>query len=111
MKLNQYLFARRALLIVAAPACAALGGCMTSTPIWDAHFGEAVKTVTQAQVIDPDAGAHNPSKPGIDGRAANSAMGQYQKSFDAPPATFTPFVIGVGSGAGGGGGGGGGGGQ
>lgn len=106
MKLNHYVFARRALVIVAAPACAALGGCMSSSPIWDAHFGEAVKTVTQAQVIDPDAGMHNPSKPGIDGRAANSAMGQYQKSFDSPPPTFTPLVIGVGNGGGGGGGGG-----
>ena len=106
MKVNRYLSARRALLIVMAPACAALGGCMTSTPIWDAHFGEAVKTVTQAQVIDPDAAMHNPSAPGIDGKAANSAMGQYQKSFDAPPPTFTPLVIGVGNGGGGGGGGG-----
>ncbi|CAB3668704.1 hypothetical protein [Trinickia soli] len=111
MKLNHHLFARRALVIVAAPACAALGGCMTSTPIWDAHFGEAVKTVTQAQVIDPDAAGRNPSTPGIDGKAANSAMGQYQKSFDSPPPTFTPFVIGVGSGNGGGGGGGASGGQ
>lgn len=107
MKLNQYLFARRALLIVAAPACAALGGCMSSTPIWDAHFGEAVRTVTQAQVIDPDAGAHNPSTVGIDGKAANSAMGQYQKSFETPPPTFTPLMIGVGTGGGGGNGGGG----
>lgn len=108
MKLNHSLFARRALLIVAAPACAALGGCLSSSPIWDAHFGEAVKTVTQAQIIDPDAAAHNPSRQGIDGKAANSAIGQYQKSFDAPPTTFTPFVIGVGSGGGGGGGAGGG---
>ncbi|MDG0025736.1 hypothetical protein [Trinickia sp. Y13] len=107
MKVNRYLFARRALFIVAAPACAALSGCMSSSPIWDAHFGEAVKTVTQAQVIDPDAGARNPSKPGIDGKAANSAMGQYQKSFDSPPTTFTPLVIGVGNGGGSGGGGGG----
>ncbi|MGN6082316.1 hypothetical protein [Trinickia sp.] len=105
MKLNQYLFARRALLIVAAPACAALGGCMTSTPIWDAHFGEAVRTVTQAQVIDPDAGTHHPSTAGIDGKAADSAMGQYQKSFETPPPTFTPLMIGVGTGGGGGGGG------
>lgn len=105
MKLNHYLVARRALVIVAAPACAALGGCMTSTPIWDAHFGEAVRTVTQAQIIDPNAGARNPSTPGIDGKAANSAMGMYQKSFEAPPQTFTPFVLGVGGGGGGGGGG------
>ncbi|MBU6488330.1 MAG: hypothetical protein KGQ57_10935 [Burkholderiales bacterium] len=109
MKVKHNLIARRAFLLVAAPACAALGGCMSSTPIWDAHFGEAVKTVTQAQVIDPDAGARNPSTPGIDGKAANSAMGQYQKSFDAPPPTFTPFVLGVGNGGGGGGGGSGGG--
>jgi hypothetical protein len=34
-------------------------------------------------------------------------MGQYQKSFDSPPTTFTPLVIGVGNGGGSGGGGGG----
>ncbi|RDU98605.1 hypothetical protein [Trinickia dinghuensis] len=103
MKATHYLFARRVLVIVAAPACVTLGGCMSSSPIWDAHFGEAVRTVTQAQVIDPDAGEHNPSKPGVDGKAANSAMGQYQKSFEAPPQTFTPLVLGVGNGGGGGG--------
>ena len=103
MNVNHYLFVRRALVIAAAPACAALGGCMSSSPIWDAHFGEAVRTVTQAQVIDAGAGARNPSAPGIDGKAANSAMGQYQKSFEAPPKTFTPLVLGVGTGGEGGG--------
>ncbi|PMS38665.1 hypothetical protein B0G57_102275 [Trinickia symbiotica] len=81
-----------------------LGGCMTSTPIWDAHFGEAVRAVTQAQIIDPQAGEHNPSTPGVDGKAAVSAMTTYNKSFDAPPPTVNQFVIGVGGGGGGGGG-------
>jgi hypothetical protein len=30
-------------------------------------------------------------------------MGQYQKSFEAPPKTFTPLVLGVGTGGEGGG--------
>jgi hypothetical protein len=100
MKLNHYVFARRALVIVAAPACAALGGCMSSSPIWDAHFGESVRTVMEAQIIDPEAGERNSSTQGIDGKAANSVMGMYQKSFEAPPPTFTPFVMSIGGGGG-----------
>jgi hypothetical protein len=102
MKLDRIVFARR--LLAFAVAAPLLGGCMTSTPIWDAHFGESVRTVMQAQIIDPHAGERNPSKPGIDGKAAVSSMGVYNKSFDTPPPTVNQFVIGIGGGGGGGGG-------
>jgi hypothetical protein len=92
MKLDRFSFVRRTLAF--ATASTLLGGCMTSTPIWDAHFGEAVRTVTQAQIIDPQAGERNPSTPGIDGKAAVSAMTTYNKSFDAPGPTVNQFVLG-----------------
>jgi hypothetical protein len=99
MKLEHLVFARRAALMV--PVCAALGGCMTSSPIWEAHFGEAVKADRQAQIIDPLAGEHAPSKPGIDGKSAAAAMALYDKSYVQPPTSASPFAIGVSNGSGG----------
>ncbi|MGV2290624.1 hypothetical protein AAHK20_18060 [Trinickia sp. YCB016] len=97
MKSTTLIFARRALLVV--PLTAALGGCLSSSPIWDAHFGEAERAVTQAQIIDPHAGEHNPSTPGLDGKAAASAMDAYEKSFQAPAPAANQFVIGISSGS------------
>ena len=97
MKLTTLLCAARAALIV--PVFAALGGCMTSTPIWDAHFGEAERAATQAQIIDPQAAEHTASPDGIDGKSAASAMTQYDKSFSQPSTNANPFVIGVSSGS------------
>lgn len=97
MKRQHIHYLRRTLALAAI--CAALGGCMTSTPIWDAHFGEALRAVTASQVIDPQAAERNPSKPGVDGTAAVSAMRTYDKSFVAPARTANPFVIGIGTGS------------
>jgi hypothetical protein len=97
MKLERFHLVRR--LALAVPLCAALGGCMTSSPIWEAHFGEAVRAATQAQIIDPHAGEHTPSTPGIDGNSAVSAMNQYDKSFAQPPTMANPFTIGVSTGS------------
>ncbi|RKP43814.1 hypothetical protein [Trinickia fusca] len=96
MKLDLIVFARRALAIV--PACALLGGCMSSSPIWDAHFGEAVTAIRQAQVIDANAGVNKPSADGIDGKTAVSTMAAYDKSYTTPAPPSYPFVIGIGSG-------------
>ena len=103
MKLEHLLITRRAalLLTLCATASVSLSGCMSSSPIWDAHVGDAVRTVTQMQIIDPHAGEHTPSTPGVDGKAAVAAQDQYVKSFQAPVTTFNPFVIGIGSSGGG----------
>lgn len=97
MKLDQINLLRRALIL--APFLGALGGCMSSSPIWDAHFGEAVRATTQAQILDPQAGERNPSTQGVNGSAAVSAMQRYDKSFAAPAQTTNPFVIGIGTGS------------
>ncbi|WP_434661944.1 hypothetical protein P5W99_03935 [Paraburkholderia sp. A3BS-1L] len=96
MKLDTFAFFRRALLI--APLGVALGGCMTSSPIWEAHFGEALHHSVQAQIIDPDAAMHVSSQPGVDGKAAAAAMDRYDKSFTQPPVSASPYTIGVSSG-------------
>ncbi len=104
MKVDRFFTLRRAAAL--AMATTLLGGCMTTTPIWDAHFGEAVRAIKQAQIIDPQAGERNPFVPGVDGKAAVSAMTTYNKSFRAPAPTVNQFVIGVGGGGNGGGNGG-----
>ncbi|MFD1557854.1 hypothetical protein ACFSHT_19855 [Paraburkholderia silviterrae] len=96
MKLETFAFFLRVLLI--APLGAALGGCMTSSPIWEAHFGEALHHSMQVQIIDPDAAMHVASQPGVDGKAAAAAMDRYDKSFEQPPASASPYAIGVSSG-------------
>ncbi|CAB3726770.1 hypothetical protein LMG22037_05234 [Paraburkholderia phenoliruptrix] len=87
-------FSRWAALLV--PACLTLNGCMSTTPDFDRHFGESVRSFTAAQIIDPDAATKNPSTPGVDGKAAVGAMANYSASFKAPPRTANAFVIGVG---------------
>lgn len=98
MKLEHLVLASRAALLLTLGA--ALGGCMTSTPVWDAHFGNAARTVSQMQIIDPHAGEHTPSTPGVDGKAAVAAQDAYDKSFQAAPTTPNAFVIGIGNGSG-----------
>jgi hypothetical protein len=98
MKLIHLVHIRRATLLL--PVCAALGGCMTSSPIWEAHFGEAVKADVQAQIIDPQAGEHVRSTPGIDGKAAAASMDIYDKSYVQPQPEASPMMD-VGSGSGG----------
>ncbi|OLL28059.1 hypothetical protein BTH42_29220 [Burkholderia sp. SRS-W-2-2016] len=99
MKLELVVITRRAALLatLAALAGGSLSGCMSSSPIWDAHVGDAVRTVTRMQIIDPHAGENNPSTPGVDGVAAVAAQEQYAKSFQTPATTVNPFVIGIGS--------------
>ncbi|MFC5430253.1 hypothetical protein ACFPTO_15795 [Paraburkholderia denitrificans] len=99
MKLELVNLPRRAALVLCA--CASLTGCMSSTPVWDAHVGQALKAVTQAQIIDPDAG-HMPATPSMDGTSAVTAMDSYDKSFRSPTPPANAFVIGVGGSSGGG---------
>lgn len=61
-------------------ATLSLSACMTSTPEWDKHFGEALTTVTRAQIINPDAPAGLPSLTGTDGKTAVTAMTNYERS-------------------------------
>jgi len=87
-------FVRRAALAV--PLAFALAGCMSSTPVWDSRFGDSVRAVTQAQIIDPHAADHAVARPGVDGAAATSALDNYDKSFKQPETKTNAFVIGIG---------------
>ena len=89
--------------MIRAAAClgtfAALGGCMTSTPQWDANFGNSVTQLRAMQTANPDASLNQDPVAGIDGPAADSAMQNYGKSFDAPTPPTNVFTIGVGAGS------------
>ncbi|WP_423396119.1 hypothetical protein [Burkholderia sp. LMG 21824] len=94
MKSAYLVFVRRAAL--AAPLAFALAGCMSSTPVWDTRFGQSVRAVTQAQIIDPHAAEHAAATTVVDGSAAASALDNYDKSFKQIDPPVNAFVIGVG---------------
>ncbi|VWB39874.1 putative lipoprotein [Burkholderia lata] len=85
-------------MALAAPLAFALAGCMSSTPVWDTRFGDSVRAVTQAQIIDPHAAEHaaSVSAPGVDGGAATAALDNYDKSFKQTVPPANAFVIGIG---------------
>jgi len=79
---------------------AGVSGCMTTTPVYDQHFGEAVRTVRAMQTLNPDASNNTDPVAGIDGRAATAAMDRYGTQFRTPQSDPNAYVIGVGSSAG-----------
>jgi hypothetical protein len=82
-----------------------LAGCSTTTtPHYDARFGDAVRDAKRKMTINPDAGKTADPVTGMDGRASRETMVRYKDSFKAPPPVVN--VINIGGGIGGGGGGG-----
>lgn len=85
--------------LAGALAVLGLSGCMSTSPHWDARFGDAARSVIAQQVIDPNASHNADPVTGIDGKAAQGAMGEYAKSFVQPQPQPNLFTIGVGGGA------------
>ncbi len=86
-------------LLATLAALAALAGCASSTPDYDARFGQAVRQLRQAQVIDPQAGENTDTVRGLDGNAAREAMQRYRNSFREPPPVVNVINIGGSAGA------------
>lgn len=82
-------------LIIAAGLSAALAACAATTPEWEAQFGQAARAARAAQTLDPKAGEKRSNADGLDGKAAESAIGRYHESFKNPPQPDEPFTIGV----------------
>lgn len=70
-----------------------LGGCST-TPNYDARFGDAVRQARLAMTIHPNAGANPDQVAGMDGVAAREAQTRYQDSYKAPPPVVNVINIG-----------------
>lgn len=86
---------RFALILVSA-----LCGACSTTPNFDARFGDAVRQARLAQTIDPNAGAKHGQALGIDATSAMEAQKRYHDSFKAPPPVVN--VINIGGAVGGG---------
>lgn len=80
-----------------------LSGCAgTTTPHYDARFGDAVRQARLQMTINPAAGDITNPVAGIDGRAGRESVLLYQDSFKKPPPPVN--VINIGGALGGGGG-------
>ena len=62
-------------------ATALLGGCASTSPQAEQHFGQSLRTSLASQVIHPGAAANTNPVHGIDAAAALGAQRQYQMSF------------------------------
>lgn len=71
-------------------------GCVAPSPYAEANFGRAVDAAKAQQTLNPDASRNTDPVAGIDGVAAANAVGEYHKSFKAPPPTFPVINIGTG---------------
>jgi hypothetical protein len=73
---------------------AMLAACATTTPDYDARFGDAVRQGRLAMTIHPEAPASSDQAAGIDGQAAHEAIGRYHDSYKAPPPVTNVINIG-----------------
>ena len=91
-------FSSRLALTLAALAtlggAALLAGCVSTTPVMDSKFGDAVRQARTAQTLNPNASANRNPVLGIDGKAGAAAQERYQESFKTPPKTFDILNIG-----------------
>lgn len=83
-------------LVVAGVLVATATGCST-TPNWDARFGEPIQVITAQQVIAPEASLNRAQVSGMDGKAAQGVMSEYTKSYTQPVKQPDIVTIGVGS--------------
>ncbi|MFC7517913.1 hypothetical protein ACFQUU_23160 [Herbaspirillum sp. GCM10030257] len=86
--------------ISVAVFCVGVLGACSTTPNYDAKFGDAVRQSRIQMTINPDAGKNLDSVAGMDGKSAKEAVGRYQGSFKEPPPVTNVINIGgsVGSG-------------
>jgi len=78
-------------------AALALTGCVATSPNWDSRFGEAARVTAAQQIVFPDASKNTDPVAGIDGKAAQGAMGEYAKSFTNPEPQPSIMTIGIGA--------------
>jgi hypothetical protein len=70
-----------------------VAGCST-TPNYDAKFGDAVRDARMQMTLNPDAGSNTDQALGLDGKSAREAMVLYQGTFKAPPPVTNVINIG-----------------
>lgn len=75
-----------------------LAGCAPTTPLFDRQFGDTVRIAVARQLVNPAAAANRNPVAGADGRSAQAALEQYQRSFSTPEPQNNLFTIGVSNG-------------
>lgn len=70
-----------------------LGACST-TPNYDAKFGDAVRQARMQMTINPNAGNDPDQVAGMDGKSAKEAVTRYQGTFKEPPPVTNVINIG-----------------
>lgn len=80
---------------------ASLSGCMSTTPVYDQHFGESVRIVRAMQTLNPD--APNNADPGVNvnGRSSTAAMDRFNSLYQSPQSDSNGYTVGVGAAQGG----------
>lgn len=84
-------------LAAALATIAGTAGCVSTTPVYDKHFGLAVRTVRAMQTLNPDAGSDANPGTGLDGRAVTAAMDRYNGSYRSPQPDTNGFTVGLGA--------------
>lgn len=75
-----------------------LSACAPTTPNFNRHFSEPVRTLNAQQQLRPEAAMANRLRvpEGLDGRSARETLERYHKSFEQSPRQANPFVFGFG---------------
>lgn len=85
-------------LLLPLTTAAMLTACGSTTPHYDARFGQAVRDARLQMTINPDAGKTQGVGPdaaiGMDGRSTQHAMDRYEQSFKSPPRAVNVINIG-----------------
>lgn len=81
-------------------ACLAMLSACSTTPQYDARFGDAVRQTRLAMTVNPNASSNRDPIAGMDGQAARDANARYLQTFKEPPPVIN--VINIGGAVGGG---------
>lgn len=88
-------------LLACLPLLLLVAACSTTTtPAYDARFGEAVNQARLRQTLNPSTGLRQSPPPGLDGAAAAEAVNAYHETFKTPPPVVNVINIGGAMGAG-----------
>ena len=83
-------------LLISCSGLALLAGCATSTtPNYDARFGDAVRQARLAMTVNPAASTNQDPAAGIDSQAGREALARYHDSFKAPPPVVNVINVGA----------------
>ena len=87
--------AYKLMMVMGGAAMASLLAGCSSTPYLDSRFGEAVDMALAQQTINQQASQNMDPVTGLDGKAAQEAIGRYHDSFKTPPSTANILTIDV----------------